>query len=93
MGITRDKIVCLLRYKPANLVESLNKNVVCTLTMGCMPPGEGAQAQSRFVGFDSGYRKGLSQCKGCSTITTLHCKDDTAQGALDVLWHVCRPWA
>jgi hypothetical protein len=76
MGITRDMIVRLLRYQPKNLVEFRNKNVVCTLTMGCMRPGEGAQAQTCCVDFDADYRKGLSQYKGCSTITTLHRKND-----------------
>ena len=69
-------IVRLLRYQPKNAVEFRNKLVVCTLTMGCMRPGEGAQAQTCCVGFDSDYRKGLTQYKGCSTITTLYRKND-----------------
>ena len=76
MSITRDMIVRLLRYQPMNLVEYHNQKVVCTLTMGCMRPGEGAQAQTCCVDFDSDHRKGLSQYKSCSTITTLHCKND-----------------
>jgi hypothetical protein len=41
-----------------------------------MRPCEGAQAQACNVGFDSDYLKGLHQYKGCSTITTLHHKND-----------------
>ena len=76
MGVTRDMIVRLLRYKPKNLVEYRNKLVVCTLTMGCMRPAEGAQAQTCNVGFDSDFLKGLTQYKGCSTLTTLYRKND-----------------
>ena len=76
MGITRDMIVQLLRYRPRNLVEFRNKNVVCTLTIGCMRPAEGAQAQSCSLDFDADFRKGLTQYVGCSTLTTLHRKND-----------------
>jgi hypothetical protein len=34
-------VVRLLRYRPRNLLEFRNELVLCTLTMGCMLPGEG----------------------------------------------------
>ena len=76
MGITRDMIVKLLCYRPRNLVEFRNKILVCTLTMSCMRPAEGAQAQACSIDFDADYRKGLSQYLGCSTFNTLYGKND-----------------
>ena len=81
MGITRDMIVKLLRYRPRNLVEFSNKNLVCTLTMGCMRTAEGAQAQACSIDFDADFRKGLTPYLGCSTFTTLYSKNDQERNA------------
>jgi hypothetical protein len=56
MAITRDMVATLLRYKPKNLVEFRNKLLVCTLTVGCMRPAEGAAATSHVIErvFESG---------------------------------------
>jgi hypothetical protein len=70
MGITRNMIVALLRYQPKNLVEFRNKNVTCTLTMGCMRPGEGASTTTCNLLFNSDYQKGLKQYLDCSTLVT-----------------------
>ncbi len=64
MGTTRDMIIRLLCYRPRNLVEFSNKNLVCTLTLGCMRPAEGAQAQACSTEFDADFRKGLTQYQG-----------------------------
>ena len=76
MGVTRDMIVALLRYRPKNLLEFRNKLVTCTITIGCMRPGEGAAATSCCLVFDSDFLKGLPQYKDCSTLTTLRRKND-----------------
>jgi hypothetical protein len=76
MGITRDMIVSLLRYQPKNLVEFRNKNVTCTLTMGCMRPGEGARTTTCNLLFNSDYNKGLKQYLDCSTLITNQRKND-----------------
>ncbi len=57
MGVTRDK---LLRYQPCNLIEFRNKNLICTLTMGCICLAEGAQAQSSSIDFDADFQNGLT---------------------------------
>ena len=59
LGITRDMVVSLLRYSPRNLLEFRNKLVVCTLTVGCMRPGEGARAQSCNLRFNADFLTGL----------------------------------
>ena len=51
-------VVALLRYRPRNLPGFRNKLVHCTLTMGCMRPGEGAQAQQCNLLFNSDFLKG-----------------------------------
>jgi hypothetical protein len=76
MGATRDMIVALLRYKPKNLVELRNKNATCTLTMGCMRPGEGARTTTCNLLFNSDYKEGLKQFLDCSTLVTNLRKND-----------------
>jgi hypothetical protein len=76
MGVTRDVIVALLRYKPKNLVEFRNKNLTCTLTMGCMRPGQGARTTACNLLFNSDFQKGLKQFLDCSTLVTNLCKND-----------------
>ena len=76
MGVTRDMVVALLRYQPKNLVEFRNKLVTCTLTVGCMRPGEGARSTSCNLEFDSDYKKGLAAYKDCSTLLTNYRKQD-----------------
>ena len=76
MGVTRDMVVSLLRYRPRNAVELRNKLVTCTLTMGCMRPGEGAASQACNLRFNSDFLKGLLQFEHCSTLVTLKRKND-----------------
>ena len=76
MAVTRDMVVDLLRYPPKNLVEFRNKLVLCTLSLGCMRPGEGALATSCNLEFDSDFRKGLLQYKDGSTLYTPFRKND-----------------
>ena len=76
MAITRDMVATLLRYKPKNLVEFRNKLLVCTLTVGCMRPAEGAAATSCCLVFDSDFLKGLTRFKDCSTLLTKLRKQD-----------------
>ena len=76
MGVTRDMVVALLRYRPRNLVEFRNKLVTCTLTVGCMRPGEGARSTSCNLEFDSDYKKGLLAFKDCSSLLTNYRKQD-----------------
>ena len=76
MGVTRDMIVALLRYRPKNLLEFRNKLATCTLTIGCMRPGEGARATTCCLVFDSDFLKGLPAYKDCSTLSTLIRKND-----------------
>ncbi len=56
-------VVALLRYQPHNLVEFRNKLVACTLTIGCMRPGEGARSTTCDLKFDSEFLKGLLSFK------------------------------
>jgi hypothetical protein len=95
LGVTRDMVVALLRYKPKNLVEFRNKMATCTLCIGCMRPGEGARATSCNLQFDSDFHKGLLEFKDCSF---LPCRQPAqagprAQGPLDALWQIRRPRA
>ena len=76
MGITRDMIVRLLRYRPNNLVEFRNKMVTCTLTLGCMRPCEGAAATSCCLAFNDDFNKGLAQFEGGATLVTKMRKQD-----------------
>ena len=76
MGVTRDMVVALLRYKPRNLVEFRNKLATCTHCIGCMRPGEGAQATSCNLQFDSDFLKGLSEYKDCSSLVVNKRKQD-----------------
>ena len=77
MGVTRDMVVALLRYQPRNLVEFRNKLVTCTLSsMGCMHPGEGASTTTCNLELDSDFKKGLTAYHGCSTLVTVHRKND-----------------
>jgi hypothetical protein len=70
-GFTREMVVALLRYKPKNLVEFRNKNVTCTLTLGCMRPCEEAQATTCCLRYSSDFLKGLPQFEHLSTLTTV----------------------
>ena len=76
MGVTRDMVVALLRRKPKNLLEFRNQLLTCTLTMGCMRPGEGAVATSCNLVFDADFNKGLTAYKDCSTLHTNKRKQD-----------------
>ena len=76
LGITRDMVVSLLRYSPRNLLEFRNKLVVCTLTIGCMRPGEGARAQSCNLRFNADFLTGLIQFRDCSTLVANKRKND-----------------
>ena len=76
LGVTRDMIVALLRYRPQNAVEFRDKLVACTLTIGCMRPCEGARATSCCLAFDSDFHKGLPKFKDCSTLATILRKQD-----------------
>ena len=69
-------VVSLLRYSPRNLLEFRNKLVVCTLTIGCMRPGEGARAQSCNLRFTADFPTGLLQFRDCSTLVTNKRKND-----------------
>ena len=69
-------VVQLLRLPPRDLLSFRNHLAACTLTVGCMRPGEGALAQTCGLFFDSDYNLGLLQYKGCSTLTTLSRKQD-----------------
>jgi hypothetical protein len=74
--VTRDMIVQLLRHQPKDLLEFRDKLVTCTLTMGCMRPGEGASATTCCLEYDSDYKRGLLAYKDCSTLVTLDRKND-----------------
>ena len=76
MGVTRDMVVALLRYKPKNAVEFRNKNLACTLTMGCMRPGEAARTTTCNLVYNSDFNKGLTQFRDCSTLVTNIRKND-----------------
>jgi hypothetical protein len=76
LSVTRDMVVALLRYKPKNLVEFRNKLATCTVCIGCMRPGEGAQATSCNLQFDSDFLKGLLEYKDCSSLVVNKRKQD-----------------
>ena len=76
MGVTRDMVVRLLQARHPDLISFRNALVTCTLTMGCMRPGEGALAQSCDFIPNADARKGLPQFEGCSTLVTLGRKQD-----------------
>ena len=76
LAITRDMVVALLRYRPKNALEFRNKLALCTATLGCMRPCEAARATSCCLEFDSDFKKGLPQFKGCSTLVTILRKQD-----------------
>jgi hypothetical protein len=76
LSVTRDMVVALLRYKLKNLVEFRNKLVTCTLTVGCMRPGEGARSTSCNLQYDSDFAKGLLDFRGCSSLVTNFRKND-----------------
>ena len=63
MGLTRDMVVQLLRLPPRDLVSFRNHLAACTLTAGCMRPGEGALAQSCDLCFNSVYNLRLLQTR------------------------------
>jgi hypothetical protein len=77
-----------------NLVELRNKSVVCTLTMSCMRPGDGALARSTACNplFNSDIQKGLTQFRDCSTLVTNSSKKlPGTQGPLDALRQIPGP--
>jgi hypothetical protein len=76
MGVTRDMVVSLLRSTPTDLLAFRNKNVVNTLTIGCMLPAEGAAALTCELVFNSDYRTGLHQYRNCATLHCLMHKND-----------------
>ena len=76
LAITRDMVAALLRYKPKNLVEFRNKMTLCTLTIGCMRPCEGARATTCCLIFNADFLKGLREFQDCSTLTTVKRKQD-----------------
>jgi hypothetical protein len=70
-------VVALLRCEPKNLVEFRNKLAVCTLTIGCMRPCEGARATTCCLIFNADFQKELLM--DCSTLTTVNRKQDQEQ--------------
>ncbi len=69
-------IIALLCHCPRNAVELRNKLVTCTLTIGCMRPGEGDATQACHLKFNADFLKGLLQFLDCSTLVTLERKND-----------------
>ena len=65
-----------LRLPPRDLVSFRNHLAACTLTVSCMRPGEDALARTCYLCYSSDYNLGLLQYQGCSTLTTLSCKQD-----------------
>ena len=66
----------LLRLPSSDLASFRNHLAACTLTVGCMRPGEGALTQTGDLCFNSDYNLGLLQYMGCSALTTLSRKQD-----------------
>ncbi len=58
-GVTCDTVVTLLCSVPMELLAFLNKNVVNTLTIGCMRQAEGAAFLTCYLVFSSDYKTGL----------------------------------
>ena len=75
-GITRDMVVTSLRSSPPDLLAFRNKNALCTLTIGCMRPSEGAAALTCELEFNADYNAGLTQYRDCSTLHCLMRKND-----------------
>ena len=69
-------VVALLRSHPPNLLAFRNKNAVCTLTVGCMRPSEGAASLTCKLEFNADFNAGLAQYRGCSTLHCLMRKND-----------------
>ena len=75
-GVTRDMVVALLRTPPSDALAFRNNLVTCTLTVGCMRPGEGADAQSCDLHFNADFLRGFPQFEGGSTLCTRKRKQD-----------------
>jgi hypothetical protein len=77
LGVTRDMVVALLRYRPSNVAELITSSSPAPSPWDIrMRQGEGAATQACNLQLKSDFLKGLLQFLDCSNLVTLKRKND-----------------